>query len=231
MTTTGNIVSILIVATIIGLSWFTLPILPDPMVTHFNASGLPDGFMPKELFAAFMSGLSVLLLVIFLGVPRLDPLKKNIDLFSKAFDYFKMTFFVFILYVYSLTIFYNLYPFINLVQYMAPGFGILLFSTGILIQHAKPNWFIGIRTPWTLSNEKVWYKTHYWSSLGFKLSGIMATVGFFFPAHAIILLIGPILITVIFSLAYSYYIFPKDSVIEKIKPKIIKKKVSKKKRK
>ncbi|HIQ49880.1 MAG TPA: SdpI family protein [Nanoarchaeota archaeon] len=47
---------------------------------------------------------------------------------------------------------------LNIIQVLTPAFGVLYFYCGILTENAKRNWFIGIRTPWTLSNERVWEK-------------------------------------------------------------------------
>ncbi len=59
------------------------------------------------------------------------------------------------------------------------GIGILLLYIGILCENAKRNWFIDIRTPWTLSSERVWDKTHKIGGRLFKIAGVIAFVGVF----------------------------------------------------
>ncbi|MGQ9811085.1 MAG: SdpI family protein [bacterium] len=51
------------------------------------------------------------------------------------------------------------------------GIGLLCFYIGILLKNAKRNWFIGIRTPWTVSSEKVWDETHKIAGKLFKIAG------------------------------------------------------------
>jgi len=65
-------------------------------------------------------------------------------------------------------------------QMMVPALGILFYYCGILIENAKRNWFIGIRTPWTLSNEKVWERTHKIGGKLFKIAGLIAFLWYFF---------------------------------------------------
>ena len=89
-------------------------------------------------------------------------------------------------------------------QMLAPAFGVLFYYVGILTQNAKRNWFIGIRTPWTLSNEEVWDKTHKFGSKLFKISGIIAFLGLILPDFAIWLMIVPVIITAACTVIYSY---------------------------
>ena len=65
-------------------------------------------------------------------------------------------------------------------KFIIPAFAVLLFYIGILIKHAKRNWFIGIRTPWTLSSDKVWDKTHALGGKLFQVSAVITLGGIFF---------------------------------------------------
>ncbi|MEM1558578.1 MAG: SdpI family protein [Candidatus Bathyarchaeia archaeon] len=59
------------------------------------------------------------------------------------------------------------------------GIGLLLFYTGILCENAKKNWFIGIRTHWTLSSDRVWETTHKLGGKLFKTTGVIGILGVF----------------------------------------------------
>lgn len=224
----GDMASLLIVATIIILGWLMLPILPDQLATHWNENNQVNGFMSKEFFVWFMSGLSILLFVVFTGLPRFDPLKKNVALFMPAFDYFKVSFFIFIAYTYVLTLAYNLGNPVPMVPYIAPGLALLFFAIGVLLEKARPNWFIGIRTPWTLSNEAVWNKTHAISGILFKVTAIIAMLAFFFPTIAFWLLFAPVILVAVGAAIYSYVLFTRQ---KKAPVAAVVKKVSKKKKK
>jgi len=71
-------------------------------------------------------------------------------------------------------------------------------------------WFIGIRTPWTLSNEKVWNKTHRIGGKLFKTAGIIAFLGIFLPRYAILFVIIPVILVVVYPIIYSYFEYQKE---------------------
>ncbi|MBN2478112.1 SdpI family protein, partial [Candidatus Micrarchaeota archaeon] len=66
------------------------------------------------------------------------------------------------------------------------------------------NWFVGIRTPWTLSSEEVWNKTHKMGSKLFKAAGIIAFFGIIFPVYTVYLVLIPALTSVCWLFVYSY---------------------------
>ena len=96
---------------------------------------------------------------------------------------------------------------INIIQYLSPALAILIFYSGVLIYKASRNWFIGIRTPWTLSSDFVWKKTHEIGSILFKISAVFCFFGMFFYEIAIWLILVPLFASVIFIYVYSYIIY------------------------
>ena len=90
-------------------------------------------------------------------------------------------------------------------QLMMPALGILFYYCGVLIENAKRNWFIGIRTPWTLSSDSVWEKTHKIGGKLFKIAGIIALFGIFFPNYTFLFVLIPVVSVAIYTAAYSYF--------------------------
>jgi uncharacterized membrane protein len=178
--------------------------MPESIASHWNAEGQADGSMSRFWGLFFlplmMVGLSALLIVI----PRIDPLAANIQEVRKYYFWFIILFEVFFLYVYLLTIVWNLGTRFNMVQLMAPGFGVLIYYAGVLIGKAKRNWSIGIRTPWTLSNERVWEKSHLIGGRLFKTAGVIALLGLLLPQYAILFVLIPVLLAALASIVYSY---------------------------
>jgi len=94
---------------------------------------------------------------------------------------------------------------------LAPAVGILFFYLGILTENAKRNWFVGIRTPWTLSDERVWDKTHRLGGKLFKIIGVLiAILGFFFDQYFVFLLLTFVLIDTALVTTYSYFEYKKQ---------------------
>ncbi len=90
---------------------------------------------------------------------------------------------VFFLYVYGLTLAWNLGNHFNLKQFLIPALALLIACIGVVLLNSKPNWFIGIRTPWTLSSETNWEKTHKLGAVLFELSALIMLLGVVFHEH------------------------------------------------
>ncbi len=187
------------------------PFMPDLMASHWGFSGETNGYLPKIwglfLVPLISAGLAPLLLLI----PRIDPLKENIERFRETYEHFIAILLLFLLYISLLVIAWNLGIRFNLAQLLSPAFGVLLYACGVLIGKAKRNWFIGIRTPWTLSSENVWDRTHAVGGLLFRIAGVLALLGAIIPGIVWFLIIGPILFISIYLVVYSYREFRKES--------------------
>ncbi len=196
------IIILLLTSFLIGI--YLYPQMPDTIASHWNARGEADGYMGKFWALFLIPIIATIILPLLIFIPRLDPLKANIAKFRKEYDrfIFMITFFLF--YLYILTLLWNLNIRFNLIQALAPAFSVLFYYTGILIEKTKRNWFIGIRTPWTLSSDRVWEKTHKLGGKLFRIAGIIAAFGLIFPDYAIILIIAPVIIFGAFSFVYSY---------------------------
>ena len=201
----AKIISILVILASFVVGIYFYPQMPDRFVSHWNAYGQPDGYMTKFLGLFLMPIISVVMFLMFLLIPKIDPLKENISLFRKYFDNFISLIMLFLFYLYLLTIFWNLGRKFNFIQLLVPAFAILFYYGGILISHAKRNWFIGIRTPWTLSSDNVWDKTHKLGGKLFKIAAVVSLVGLIFPEFALWFVLIPILFAAFYPIVYSYF--------------------------
>ena len=192
-----------------ALAAYFYPIMPDEIASHWNINGQVDGYMDKLWALFLMPIVSALLFLMFLAIPRIDPLKENIKKFRGYFDGFIMVIMLFLLYIFLLTIFWARGVRFDMGQVLSPAFGILFYCCGILIENAKRNWFIGIRTPWTISNEIVWNRTHELGGKLFKLAGIIAVFGVF-RYYSFYLVLVPVILFAAYLFIYSYFEFQKE---------------------
>ncbi len=197
-----------IISFIIGI--YLYPQMPDQMASHWNAQGNVDDYMSRFWGVFLMPFVFVGLALLFIAIPRIDPLKKNIEEFRKYYDGFIIIFFIFMLLVYVQTILWNLGTEISPNLAFPILIGLLFFYVGILLENAKRNWFIGIRTPWTLSSEKVWNKTHRLGSKMFKISGIVVLFGFLFQKYSTYFILVPALFVAFYLVVYSYVEYQKE---------------------
>jgi uncharacterized membrane protein len=193
-----------------AISIYYYPQMPEKLASHWNAQGQVNGYMSKFWGLFLMPIISVGLILLFILIPRLDPLNSNIAQFRKYYDGFVVLIMVFLFYLYLLTIFWNIGYTFNMIIFLSPALAILFYYTGKLIENAKRNWFIGIRTPWTLSSDNVWDKTHKIGGKLFKIAGVFAFLAIFFQEFAIFIIVIPVIIISIYTVAYSYFVYQKE---------------------
>lgn len=203
------IILIVVLAFLIGIYFY--PQMPDQMASHWNEKGQVNGYMSKFWGLFLMPIISLIMALVFILIPRIDPLKANIEKFRKYFDWFIILIFFFLLYIYLLTIYWSSGSRFNMMRAIVPAIAVLFFYSGVLIENSKRNWSIGIRTPWTISSEKVWDKTHKLGGKLFKASAVLCFLGLFFPNYAIWLLLVPVIFSAIFCFVYSYVEFKKEA--------------------
>ena len=185
--------------------------LPDPMPSHWNAAGQIDGYMSKFWGIFLMPIITVALMAIFLVIPQIDPLKANIAKFQDIFNLFIVVFVAYMLYIYALTLAASLGYQFNMTIMLLPVVGLLFIGVGYMMSKAKRNFFIGIRTPWTLSSDTVWDETHKLGAKMFTLGGCVTIVSAFLGENGIWLMLVAMLAASIVPIVYSYILWRHDN--------------------
>jgi len=191
-----------------ALSLWAYPRLPEMVPSHWNAAGQIDGYMPRTssliLMPAMILGVGLLLLYI----PYIDPLRANVDRFRGAYNWIIVGFAAFMLFMHVITLLAGLGVRFNIIYLMIPAMALLFIGMGFVVERAKPNWFIGIRTPWTLSSPTVWEKTHRLGGLLFKISGVLMLLGLLFPPEVgFYFTLVPLMASAFGSIIYSYVVY------------------------
>lgn len=195
---------IAIILLTIAITIGVYPGLPDMIPSHWNASGDVDGHLPAFwgvlLIPALMIGFSALLYVL----PKFDPLKENYRKFQHYYEGFILVFAGFLAVIQAQILLWGMgFPISpNLIFPIL--FGVMFIYLGFLLDHAEPNWFVGIRTPWTMTSGEVWKKTHALGGALFKIAGIIAIIGILFGRYALWFCILPILAIAVYLVVYSY---------------------------
>jgi Predicted integral membrane protein len=210
-TTTIVVLTMIAVATLAGLLLWSR--LPDQMASHWNIHDQVDGYMPKVWGVFLLPLITLGLLGLFLAVPSLDPLKANIAQFREAFNLFIVLMAAFMLYIYGLSLAWSLgYTGFKMSGALLPAIGLLFIFLGFMMRKAKRNFFIGIRTPWTLSSDTVWNETHRIGAVLFMVSGALAFLGGLFGGTtAFWMMVAPLIASTIFLLAYSYVLYQRET--------------------
>ncbi len=187
--------------------------LPEQMASHWDVNDQVNGYMPRFWGVFLMPLVTLGMLVLFLVVPSIDPLKANIAQFREAFNLFIALMVGFMIYVHGLTLAWSLgYHNFKMSTAMLPFMGFLFIAIGFMLRKAKRNFFIGIRTPWTLSSDRVWDETHRLGATLFMASGVLAVIGGLFGGMvAFWLLFVPLIGSTLFLLAYSYVLYRRET--------------------
>lgn len=199
---TGAIIAIATAASLVVYSD-----LPTQMVTQWGATGEATGTLPKLIgafvFPAAMLGLTGLMYLVL----RIDPWRENITDFQDAYEWFIMGAVAFIGYLHVHVLLWNLgyqFPFNEI---LAPPVAALLYAAGMLLNRVEPNWFVGVRTPWTISDEEVWERTHERAAPAFKIAGILALGGLISPDYFLLFIVGPLLIVTVYLIGFSFFAY------------------------
>lgn len=200
------IIAILIIASII-VSAVVYPQLPEQVASHWDANDNVNGTMPRFWGVAFAPLLTIFMALLFMVIPGIDPLKANIAQFRETFNAFIVLIVAFMIYIHILTLVYNLGYIFRISLAMIPALGLIFAFTGVLMGKAKRNFFIGIRTPWTLSNDEVWDKTHALGSKLFIVAGLGSLLTIFLGENGFWLMMALIMGAAFIPVAYSYVLY------------------------
>lgn len=182
--------------------------LPAKVPTHWNYKGEADHWGDKISLLGMLFMIPVFIYVLFLIIPKIDP-KKRISMMGGKFYQIKF-FLVLIMSLISMWII-----FITKNQsFSSPNFifiliGILFLVLGNYFKVIQPNYFIGIRTPWTLENNEVWKVTHVFAGKLWLVGGLSIVLGglIFESGVFVIVFISLVVVLSLLPIVYSYIKF------------------------
>lgn len=185
--------------------------LPDVVASHWNFKGEVDGYSSKLFTVVFFPIMFIGLYLMFYFLPYFDPKKERYQEFKNIYHIFKTIILFFLLSIFIIVGLTNLGYNINIGKIIPALIGILFIIIGKYMEKIKPNWFLGIRTPWTLSSETVWKKTHRFGSWVFIALGIILLLTPLFPEKISFTIFIISTMTLILSLfIYSLIIYTKE---------------------
>jgi uncharacterized membrane protein len=196
---------LVLVALTVALGVAAAPALPERLTTHWNAAGTADGTLPRTPVLVGAPLLVAAIVATFEAIPRVDPLGRRFEEFRAAYDAFAVLTAGFLTYTYGVVLAWNLGYEFPIQVAVTPAVAVLFVAVGFLLERAERNWFVGIRTPWTLSSEAVWRHTHDLAATLFKLAGPVALGGLAFPDLFVYFVAGPAAGIALATTVYSYF--------------------------
>jgi Raf kinase inhibitor-like YbhB/YbcL family protein len=205
----GEVVSLALIIVYFAAAFYLTPKMPSVMASHWGISGGVNGHMPRQAAMLILPCITAVLFLILMVISRVDP-KERMAEFHGSFDTFTVFLVFFMGFVYALMIAFNLGLVFDMTKMLAPAFAALFFVVGSIMEKAKPNYFIGIRTPWTLESPLVWEKTHALGGKLFKACALLALPAIFFPGAFVLLMLVPGSAAAAYLTWYSYSEFKKE---------------------
>ena len=182
------------------------PALPDRMPIHWNIRGEPDGWADKRTACSMMPGTILLLLALIPALPAMSPRNYKIEPFLPTFNYLMLVVSGLMGYLHLLMIQAALNPKLDFAKGLMIGIYLMFVLLGNVLGKTRRNFFMGIRTPWTLASEDVWIATHRLGGRVFVAGGvlgmILACLGIS-VIYSVVLLVMLPFIPIIYS--YVYY--------------------------
>jgi uncharacterized membrane protein len=197
-------IAVLLLVFIAGIYFY--PQLPQQVASHWDASGQVNGYMDKTWAVFFMPALTVAIYLMMTFVPYIMPSRDAILKF-KHYSTIKLSIVLFISALYIYTLLFSLGFVISINIFMPVLLGALFIVIGYSIKDVSHNYFLGIRTPWTLADKTVWRKTHEFGSKTFMIAGAACIISIIAGSNAFWVSMVSILSGALAPVVYSYLEF------------------------
>lgn len=183
------------------------PSLPDRVPTHWNAQGDANGYSGKLQAVLLMPGIMAALTLLFAAMPWLSPRQFEMNgSIARRPVYLQVMLLMlaFMLYVHLVMLAAAWGRHIHMAQAMLGGVCALFAALSPFLRNLRRNFYIGVRTPWTLASEPVWASTHRFAARTFLFAGVAGVVFALLPRPhaAMVTLAAGALAPVIYSLVY-----------------------------
>jgi len=195
----------LMVAAVLGASLIVYPHLPGRVPSHWNWRGQVDDYSAKWTLFVTMPGIMVGFMLLFAFMPWLSPRHFEVDSFRSTYLYIMLVILGLMAYIQAMMVWAGLNRGFNAAKALAGGISLMFALLGNVLDKVQRNFYIGIRTPWTIANEQVWYATHRFGAKMFVVGGVIALTfalagaGFWIPfATIMVAALSP----VVYSLVY-----------------------------
>ncbi len=204
-------------AAVIGmliLSAWAWPQIPDgaQVPIHWGIDGTPDGYGPKWVGLLGIPILTALVVALLLVIPRFEPRRANLERSATAYVAVGIAITLFVTALHVAAVLAALGEDINLGMVASIGIGLAFVVMGNYLGKTRSNWFFGIRTPWTLSSDLSWTRTHRLGGIAFMAVGLLVIVTALVagPSVAIWVLLGGMAASIVGLLPYSYLVWRSD---------------------
>ena len=202
---------LVITAIAVAMSIWAYRQMPPTVATHWSLNGTPDGFSSRLVAVLIIPGVTLVMTGLFNVLPKLDPRGENYAKFFGTYWLICNTVIAFMLIAHAMILASGIGFPIRIDRLMPLSVGLLFIVFGNYLTRVEPNWFVGIRTPWTLSSDTVWRKTHRTGGYLMVLGGLLIAACAALPHGAFIpVLVVAVLVMAVIPIVQSYILWKRE---------------------
>lgn len=209
---------LVIMLIITAYAWVQIPAGAE-IPSHWNAAGEVDGYSGKAFGLLLTPAITLGIIALFAFIPRIDPKGVNILRSWPAYRAVWVLILVFMLALQAFICLAALGSDLQVGTLIPVGIGVLFLVFGYYMGSIKPNYMFGVRTPWTLTSDLSWTKTHKLAGWLFIALGVIMIVGplFFEGETWVWLMLTGIAVLLVATFAYSYVVWKGDPNRQQLK--------------
>ena len=207
---------LLVLAAAVAFSLWAAPQLPEQVATHWGVSGEPDGWSSRRTLLVLMPLVAVGMALLMLVLPKIDPRKASWAQHGSTYWALVNLLIAFFGVMHFLMVGYNLGWPIDITTVVVSAVGVLFAAIGNMMPRMRPNWFMGIRTPWTLSDDTNWRKTHLMGGYLFTAAGVIMVLAALLGLPGLVFIVGAtITLAALVPTIYSYLLWREQQAVRR----------------
>lgn len=207
-TKTTLLLSLLACAIAVGYSIWLYPTLPQSIPTHWDINGRVDGWGDKNWALFAMPGLTLLMIALLFLLPWMSPKNFRIDSFRSTFNEIMFVIVLMFVYCHFVISYGSAHPHWDITKPLIAGILAFLGLLGNFMGRVQKNFYVGIRTPWTLASDQVWVATHRLGARMMFATGFVGAILVIFGLPAL-LAMGILLVGTLYPILYSLLLYKK----------------------
>ena len=200
------IINVLLILGAIAYSLTVSSKMPNVVPTHWNAAGQVDKYGNKAITLWMTPGIMVMMLALLVSLPKMSPEQFSIEPFRPAFNWIMVIVNAMMGYMHFVIVQAALNPKFDIIKFMGIGMFLCFALLGNSLGKIRKNYFMGIRTPWTLSSASNWIATHRVAAWTITGANLIAFFAILIGVHWVICFAISTL-SFLIPVCYSYYHF------------------------
>ena len=205
MTRKYYLVAMFLTAAVLVATVIAYPRLPDSLATHWNLHNQPNGYSPKWTLFLVGPGLMAFMMLLMYVLPWLSPKNFEVDSFRSTYLQIMLMLVCMMAYLYAVTLWAGLGHSVDVGRAIAGGICLIFALLGNLMGKVRRNFYIGVRTPWSLASERVWNATHRLAAktlVAGGLLGLALTAAGLNGLSVVVVILAAAIVPVVYSLVF-----------------------------